>query len=130
MIRDSGTVNAWLHVEGDIVYGLHDYRATLFAFDVKQGKIVAERRELGLGDHLWNALWKGADGRIWGLTRTCCFAAERDLSNVEVIARYTPFSAGGYSAFGIGITDDGSVYFPDGEHLRRLRPVPQKGTKQ
>ena len=130
MIRDSGTVNAWLHVEGDIVYGLHDYRATLFAFDVKQGKIVAERRELGLGDHLWNALWKGADGRIWGLTRTCCFAAERDLSNVEVIARYTPFSAGGYSAFGIGITDDGSVYFPDGEHLRRLRPVPQRRRDQ
>ena len=115
-------MDAWLHIEGDVMYGLYDYRATLFAFDVRKKRIVAQRRELGVGEHCWNALWPGPDGRIWGLTRTCVFAVPRDLSSVEVLASYeSPPGAGGYGVMGVALADDGCVYFPNDDHLMRLR---------
>jgi len=57
------------HRLAGIVYGIHDHSATIVAFDVASQKIVASRKELGVGHHCWNVLWFGHDRRIFGVTQ-------------------------------------------------------------
>ncbi|MBI2438645.1 MAG: hypothetical protein HYV36_07530 [Lentisphaerae bacterium] len=85
VIRDQGDIVSWLDGGDEIVFGLHAYRATLFAFSLSRKVIVAELREMRLGDHCCNALLDGPDGRIWGVTNRCVYAVARDLQRADVV---------------------------------------------
>ena len=121
VIADEGLVHSWLDSGGDLIYGLHGHRATLFAFSLSQKKIVSEARELGLGDNCYNALAWGPDGRIWGLTDRCVYAADPKLEKVEKIADYSSFGVVSAYRFGMYFAPDGSLYFPNGTQLLRVR---------
>lgn len=119
LYRDGGDVHSWLD-GGDLVYGIHGYRATLFAFSLKERKVVQEVRELRFGTHCYQALAWGPDGRIWGLTEKCVFAATPDFKSVEKIVDYPDHAGGNAYRFGVGFSD-GCFYFPNGTHLMRVR---------
>lgn len=120
VIRDRGDIVAWLHDGGDLVYGLHDYRATLFAFSLRERRIVARLEELGFGHHCQNSLVAGPDGRIWGLTRECVFAVDRELRAKERLATFEDMMLLPHSRFGMGFGPDGALYFMNGAHLMRM----------
>jgi len=87
----------------------------------KESRIVAQLPEMGLGDNCNDVLLFGPDGRIWGLTVKCVFAAERDLSRFEVLAEYPDYSELHCYRFGMRYGPDGNIYFPNGCHLMRIR---------
>lgn len=121
VIQDDGEVVAWLYDGKDTVYGLHSWRATIFAFSVSARKITAEIRELGMGDHCWESLIFGPDERIWGYTKTSIFAVSRDLKSKEKILDYPDQAGGNFYRFGICQGPDGNLYFPNGIHLMRIK---------
>jgi hypothetical protein len=119
VIADAGAVTSWL-VDGEhAVYGLHNHRATIFRYTLGEG-ITAILPELDVGDHCYNMLIDGPDGRIWGLTNRCVFAVARDLSAAEQLAAYDDHAGRNFYRFGMCIGDDGHVYFPNGCHLMRV----------
>lgn len=122
LIRDDGDIVAWLHDGGDWVYGLHDYRATIFAFSLKERKIVRKIEELHFGDHCKNSLVFGPDRRLWGLTKDCVFAVDRELKTKEKLAAYEDRMLINHSRFGLEFGPDGHLYFMNGAHLMRLKP--------
>lgn len=122
-IEDQGRVASWLADDSDWVYGMHPHRATLFAYSLKERRIVKSIPEMNLGDNCNNCLIFGPDGRIWGLTVKCLFAAERDLSTFEKVADYEDHAGLNANRFGLCTGSDGSVYFPNGTHLMRIRGV-------
>lgn len=119
ILEDGGQIHSLL-VDGDILYVLHGWRATLLAFDLKQKKITASLREMGIGTHLHNVLVDGPDGRIWGVTTKAVFAATRDLKGFEVIAEFSEYNDYG-NRFGACFDDDGHLYFANGSSLMRVR---------
>lgn len=121
LIADDGGITSLLTDGGDRVYGMHAHRATLFAYSLKERKIVKAIPEMGLGDNCNNCLIFGPDGRIWGLTVNCLFAAERDLSRFEKVADYEDHAGLNGNRFGLCMGPDGHVYFPNGLHLMRIR---------
>ncbi|MCC7193200.1 MAG: hypothetical protein IT444_10510 [Phycisphaeraceae bacterium] len=124
VIHDHGMVTSWLHDGGDWVYGLHDYRATIFAYSLREKRIVTTLPEIGMGEHLKNSLVFGKDGKIWGLTDRCVFAVDRDLKTKERLADYedcTNTYAAFHSRFGASIGPDGHLYFINGPCLMRMR---------
>lgn len=121
LIRDDGDIIAWLHDGGDWVYGLHDYRATLFAFSLKERKIVRKIEELAFGHHCKNSLVFGPEERIWGLTQDCVFAVDRDLRTKELLAAYKDQMLIPHSRFGLEFGPDGHLYFMNGAHLMRMK---------
>lgn len=123
VIRDQGEIVSWLDSGDQIVFGLHAYRATLFAFHVGRKEIIAERRELGIGDHCYNALLDGPDGRIWGVTNRCIYAVTRDLQRVDVIVELGPGADKDFNRFGLCRGPDGAIYFSSGTHLMRVLTV-------
>jgi hypothetical protein len=118
VIDDNGAVTDWLHDGGDLLYGLHNHRATLFAYSLSAHRIVRTLPELGCGDHCYNTLTVGPDDRIWGLTNQCVYAVDRDLSVVERLGDYE--STPGFYRFGMCRADDGHYYFPNGPRLMRV----------
>lgn len=120
-IRDEGAVTSWLYDGDDLVYGLHAYRATLFAYNLKHKRIVASLAELGFGHHCYESLVFGPDGRIWGLTRECVFAVTRDLTAKERLADYPDFADGNFYRFGFVYGPDQHLYFLNGPHLMRAK---------
>lgn len=120
-IRDEGAVTSWLYDGDDLVYGLHNHRATLFAYSLKQKRIVASLAELGFGHHCYESLVFGPDDRLWGLTRECVFAVTRDLTAKERLADYPDFAEGNFYRFGFGYGPDRHLYFLNGAHLMRLK---------
>jgi len=121
--NDEGNIVSWLDSGDDWVYGLHGHRATLLAFSLRERRAVKEIPELRVGDHCYNALTNGLDGRVWGLTNECIYAAERDLSGVEVVAPYKNHLNRDFYRFGLVQAEDGAIYFPNGPHLMRIREV-------
>lgn len=121
VIPDQGEVVSWLDSGGDLVFGVHSYRATLFAFSLSRKKVVAELREMRVGTHCYNALFDGPDGRIWGLTNQGVYAVTRDLKQVEVVAGLPAKDNRDFYKFGFGRGPDGAIYFPSGTHLMRLK---------
>jgi len=121
MIADEGHVTAWLYDGNDTVFGLHDNRATLFAYGLAEGKITRKLEEMNFGHHCYRSLMFGPDERIWGLTRQCVYAAERDLSRAEVVLAYEDHADGNFYRFGMCTGPDGHVYFPNGPRLMRIR---------
>lgn len=121
LIRDDGDIVAWLHDGGDWVYGLHDYRATLFAFSLKERKIVRKIAELAFGHHCQNSLVFGLDSRIWGLTKDCVFAVDRELRSKERLTAYKDQMLLPHSRFGLEFGPDGYLYFMNGAHLMRMK---------
>jgi len=100
---------------------MHAYRATLFAYSLKEGRIVAELRELGYGDNCYNMLIFGPDGKIWGLASQCVYAVTRDLKHKEVVTEYVDNAGMNAYRFGMVYGPDGNIYFPNGTHLMRIR---------
>lgn len=123
VITDEGGISSLLTDGRDWIYGLHAHRATLFAYSLKEQKIVARLPEMGLGDNCMNCLTFGPDGRIWGLTTTCVFAAERDLSRFEKVVEYEDHAGLHSYRFGLCLGPDGNVYFPNGPRLMRVVPA-------
>lgn len=121
VISDGGLVTTWLHDGGDLVYGLHDHRATIFAYSLSGQKIVRKIAELGVGHHCYEALIFGPDGRIWGLTRECLFAVDRELTAKERLADYPDHANGNFNRFGFCYGPDKWLYFLNGAHLMRAR---------
>ena len=121
LIKDEGCISAWLYDGGDLLYGLHDYRATLFAFSLAENRIVRRLPELGLGDHCHRSLAFGPDGRIWGVTVRCVFSVDRALTNKLVIGEYADHASLNGYRFGFERGPDGHFYFPNGPHLMRVR---------
>jgi hypothetical protein len=121
VIRDQGAVVSWLDSGADLVYGLHAHRATLFAFSLSQQRISAELREIPLGTHCHNALMFGPDGQIWGLTNRCVFAADRELTAARAVVEYEDHADGNFYRFGMCRGPDGTIYFPNGPRLMRVR---------
>jgi hypothetical protein len=93
----------------------------LFAFSVSRKKIVAEMREMRVGDHCNNALVRGLDGRIWGVTNRCVYAVTDDLKSVEVVAELAPDADKTFNRFGLCRGPDNAIYFCSGTHLMRVR---------
>lgn len=122
MIDDSGEVASCLDSGGDLVYGLHSYRATIFAFSMSQRRIVSECREMRFGEHCHNSLMFGLDGRIWGLTNEAVWSIDLDLKRPEEVANYRPIAYKNAYRFGMCKGPDGGIYFPNGPHLMRIRP--------
>ncbi|MCX5660303.1 MAG: hypothetical protein NTW19_11360 [Planctomycetota bacterium] len=120
-IDDDGDVVAWLDSGADIVYGLHAWRATLFAYSVSQRKVVASIREMRFGDHCHSSLMFGPDGRIWGLTNQAVWAADRELAKAEEVVGYRDVAYKNFYRFGMCTGPDGAVYFPNGHRLMRVR---------
>ncbi|MBI2194410.1 MAG: hypothetical protein HYU36_20725 [Planctomycetes bacterium] len=120
-IRDRGEVVSWLPSGGDWVYGLHSYRATIFAYSLSERRIVRRLEEMRFGDHCYNVLLFGPDGRIWGLTNDSVFAVDRELSSAERVAAYEDHAGRNFYRFGMVYGPDGHLYFPNGTHLMRLR---------
>jgi streptogramin lyase len=114
-----GGVISWLDSGGDWVYGLHAHTATLFAFSLSEKKIVARQRELRVGEHNYNALIAGHDGRVWGATDQGLYAASRDLKDVEMIALLEQPGRTFYR-FGLAYGDDGALYFANDTRLMRM----------
>jgi len=126
VIHDHGMVTSWLPSDrdSDVIYGLHDYRATMFAYSLREKRIVATLPEIGFGEHLKNCLVWGNDGRIWGLTYECVFAVDRELKNKERLANYedrTNIYTAIHSRFGASFGPDGHLYFVNGPCLMRMR---------
>ncbi|MCX5661713.1 MAG: WD40 repeat domain-containing protein [Planctomycetota bacterium] len=105
----------------DVIYGMHAYRATLVAFSVSKKKIVAVMPEMRVGEHCWNALMWGPDGRIWGLTDEQVFAVDRGLKTVETIVDLRPHGKATANRFGLVTGDDGAVYLANGTDLMRIK---------
>ena len=105
----------------DLVYGLHAWRACIFAFSLSKRRIVKQYPELGMGDHCHNALIFGPDDRKWGPTNDCVFSIDRDLGDVTVVAPYEDCADRNAYRFGMTRGPDGHVYFPNGTHLMRVR---------
>lgn len=122
MIRDQGGITSWLPDwdNPSLIYGIHAHRATMFAFDTRQGVITARLVEMRVGDLCYNMLVPGPDGRIWGLSNRCVFAVGRDLHQTEEIAEYADEAGGNFYRFGMAFGPDGCLYFPNGPHLMRL----------
>lgn len=120
-IRDEGAVTSWLYDGGDLVYGLHNQRATLFAYSLKEKRIVASLAELGFGHHCYESLVFGPDDRIWGLTRECVFAVNRELTAKERLADYPDHGGGNFYRFGFVYGPDRHLYFTNGPHVMRVR---------
>ena len=118
-----GQVTDWLFDGNDTVYGLHNSTATVFAYSVSERRITASLPELGMGHHCYDTFLFGPDDRIWGLTRECVYAVDRELTAVEVIARYDDHADGNFYRFGMHYGPDGNIYFPNGPHLMRLTVV-------
>lgn len=124
VIEDGGEVVAWLDASrggDDLVYGLHAWRATLFAYSVSQRKIVASIPEMRFGDHCYSSLIFGLDGRIWGLTNQAVWAADRELKKAEEVVSYRDVAYKNFYRFGMCVGPDGAVYFPNGHRLMRVR---------
>lgn len=121
VIHHDGGVVSWLDGGGDVVFGLHAHRATLFAFSLSQKKIVAELSEMRVGDHCYNALTRGLDGRIWGLTARGIYAVTEDLRDLEIIAELPRDADPNLYRFGLCHGPDDAVYFSSGTHLYRVR---------
>lgn len=121
IIEDEGSITSWLHDGGDLIYGLHDYRATLFAYSLSENRIVRKLPELGLGDHCHRCLVFGPDDRIWGLTARCVFSVDRALTDKRVLGEYEDHASGNAYRFGFVQGPDGHLYFPNGTHLMRVR---------
>ncbi len=124
LIEDSGTISSLLYDGGDWIYGLHDYRATIFAFSLKEDRMVRKLPELGLGGHCHRCLVFGPDDRIWGLTVECVFSVDRALTNKTVVSAYDDHADGNGYRFGFVRAPDGCFYFPNGPHLMRVRTRP------
>ncbi|MBI2437920.1 MAG: hypothetical protein HYV36_03805, partial [Lentisphaerae bacterium] len=120
-IQDEGAVTAWLYDGNDLVYGLHNQRATVFAYSLKEKRIVAALPELGFGHHCYESLVFGPDNRIWGLTRECVFAVNRELTVKERLADYPDHGGGNFYRFGFVYGPDRCLYFTNGPHLMRVR---------
>lgn len=120
VIPDKGQVESWLYVEGEGLYGLHAYRATLFRFYLESKRIEAQLEEMRVGEHCHSALLLGPDERIWGLTNRCVYAVDRELKKAEIIAEYADHAGGNAYRFGMCQGPDGSIYFPNGAHLMRV----------
>ncbi len=120
IIDDEGQVISWLPAADGRVYGLHNHRATLFLYDPLAEEVVDQVAEMKVGDHCYNALIDGPDGRIWGLTNRCVYAVERDLSRVEAIAPYPDHAGGNFYRFGLCSGPDKAIYFANGTHLMRM----------
>ena len=121
VIPDKGAIRSWLTDGNDLVYGIHDYRATIFQYSLSEQRIVRSIPELPYGEHCYNCLVWGPDGRIWGLTERCIFAVDRDLSRHEAILIYADDATEGGYRFGMEYGPDGALYFVNGAHLMRLR---------
>lgn len=125
LIRDLGDITCWLHDgKSDWVYGLHDYRATIFAYSLKKRAIVRKIEELGFGHHCKQSLIFGKDDRIWGLTAGCLFAVNRDLTAKEKLADYEDRMLIPHSRFHLGYGPDGHLYFLNGPNLMRMKIQP------
>jgi streptogramin lyase len=122
VIEGDGMVTSWLHEGGDLVYGLHNTQAALFAYSLSEKKIVARLSELGFGHHCYKCLVAGPDGRIWGLTRECLFAVDRKLTVKERLADYPDYANGNFYRFGMAKGPDGCFYFPNGSQLMKVIP--------
>lgn len=124
VIDDQGCFHSLLAAapeEPDIIFGVHAYRATLVAFSVKQKKILATLPEMRVGEHCWNALTWGLDGRIWGLTDESVFAVDRGLKKAEVIADLKPHGKATANRFGLCVGPDDAVYLSNGTELLRVK---------
>jgi streptogramin lyase len=120
VIEDEGMVTSWLYEGGDLVYGLHNARATLFAYSLAEKRIVARLPELGMGHHCYECLVAGPDGRLWGLTRECIFAVDRALTTKERLLDYPDYADGNFYRFGMVRGADGCFYFPNGPQLMKV----------
>lgn len=125
VLQSDGNVISWLNSGGDWIYGLHAYTATLFAFSLNEREIVAEQRELRLGEHYHNALIDGRNGRIWGATNQGIYAATRDLKNVEMLATLGEHGGQNSYCFGLAYDDNGALYFNNNTHLMRMTCEPE-----
>lgn len=122
LIEDQGEVHSWLHAAGeDLVYGLHGYRAALFAFSIKEKRVVATLPDVGAGTHCHECLLFGPDGDIWCLTVDGVFSVTRDLKSQGTVALYEDRAGKNHYRFGMVQGSDGGIYFPNGQHLMRLR---------
>ena len=120
-IADKGAIRSWLTDGDDLVYGVHDYRAAVFQYSLSEGRIIRTAPELPYGEHCYNCLVWGPDGRLWGLTERCVFAIEKDLSAHEAIVIYEDGATHGGYRFGMEYGPDGALYFANGADLMRLR---------
>jgi streptogramin lyase len=120
VIEGEGMVTSWLHEGGDLVYGLHNSRATVFAYSLSARRIVARLEDLGFGHHCYECLVAGPDGRLFGLTRECVFAVDRELKTKERVADYPDHATGNFYRFGLAQGPDGCWYFPNGPRLMRI----------
>ena len=121
MINDNGCVVSWLDDGGDLIYGLHSYRATIFAFSISQRKIVAECKEMRFGEHCNNTLMFGPDGKIWGLTNEAVWSINRDLTGATEVAEYRGNAYKNANRYGMVTGPDGGIYFANGPRLMRVR---------
>jgi streptogramin lyase len=119
-IEDEGMVTSWLYEGGDRVYGLHNARATMFAYSLAEKRVVAKQPELGFGHHCYNCLVAGPDGRLWGLTRECVFAVDREMKGKERLADYPDYADGNFYRFGLAKGADGCFYFVNGSQLMKV----------
>src|SRR5262249_6236921 len=85
IVEDNGNVTSWLYDGDDTIYGVHDYRATIFAYSLRERRVVRKLAELNLGDLCYRCLLFGPDDRIWGLTNRCVFSVDRDLTNKATV---------------------------------------------
>lgn len=121
LLEGTGMVTSWLYDGGERVYGLYNTRAMLLSFRLSTRRIEKVRPELGMGHHCYECLEWGKDGRLYGLTRECLFAADRELQNVERVAGYPDHAAGNFYRFGMPRGPDGYFYFANGPRLMRFR---------
>lgn len=121
VIDDDGEIASLLDSGGDLIYGLHAYRATIFAYSQRERKIVAVLREMRFGEHCHNALLIGFDGRIWGYTDRAIFAVSLDLKHAEEVVSYHDIASEETYRFGICYGPDGAIYFPNGARLMRVK---------
>ncbi len=116
-----GRVNSLCHPGGRLAFGVHDASGTLFSFDLHGQRIDRRREVLDLGHFCYNSLLPGPDGRLWGLTSQCVYAIDRELREVEVLARYAAPDETAFYRFAFDFSPDGSLYFLKGDSLVRLR---------
>ena len=121
IIEAPGEITDLLYDGEDTLYGLHAWAATVFAYRISQGKIIAKQEEVGLGHHLYDTFTFAPDGRVWGVTAEVAYTFDRQLQKVEILGRYDDEADGSFYRFGAGFGPDGHFYFPNGPHLMRLR---------